>query len=70
MTKQEFKLLQEELRHLNESQGDPFRTAVLFFVINRMQLQRNDAVWRHEPWLQPFQPERSRSSSSGRHVKH
>ena len=33
--KQAFKLLQEELRHLNETKGDPMRTATLFFVINR-----------------------------------
>lgn len=32
---QAFKLLQEELRHLNETKGDPMRTATLFFVINR-----------------------------------
>jgi DNA adenine methylase len=35
LTKEEFKLLQEELRHLNDTQGDPLRTATLFFVLNR-----------------------------------
>jgi DNA adenine methylase len=35
MDKDAFKLLQEELRYLNETKGDPMRTATLFFVINR-----------------------------------
>lgn len=35
MEKEDFKLLQEELRYLNETKGDPMRTATLFFVVNR-----------------------------------
>lgn len=35
LTKEQFKLLQEELRHLNDTKGDPLRTATLFFVLNR-----------------------------------
>jgi DNA adenine methylase len=35
LDKESFKLLQEELRFLNDTQGDPMRTATLFFVVNR-----------------------------------
>lgn len=35
LTGEQFRGLQSELRELNDSQSDPMRTAVLFFVINR-----------------------------------